>query len=166
MSSSEVPETSQSGGQSAKDLPPLELNKRLHVTIEHYPNLLKHFEEGKVRIKKPHPQDVRLTAIRTKKVTSEVFEKFYKDTTSHEQPGKSVASYVPVKFPIESESSSSSSEEGDDTEADEDYVPDTFDLGGDPDGVEVKKTKAEGIYLCKICTKMFKDKYCVDMSAP
>ena len=42
-----------------------------------------------------------------------------------------------MKFPIESESSSSSSEEGDDTEG---YVPDTFDLGGDPDGVEVKKT--------------------------
>ena len=165
MSSSEVPETSQSGGQSAEDLPSLELNKCLHVTIECYPNLLKHFDEGKVRIKKPHPQDVRLTAIKTKKVTSEVFEKFYLDITSREQPGISVASYVPVKFPIKSESSSSSSEEGDDTKDDEDYVPDTFDLGGDPDGVEVKKTKAEGTYMSNICTKMFKDKYFVSMLA-
>ena len=49
-----------------------------------------------------------------------------------------------MKFPSELESSSSSSEEGDDTEDDEDYVPDTVDLGGDPDDVELKKTKAEG----------------------
>ena len=29
-------------------------------------------------------------------------------------------------------------EDGDNTEDDEDYVPDTVDLGGDPDNVEVK----------------------------
>ena len=46
----------------------------------------------------------------------------------------------------ESGSSSSSSDEVDNTEDDEDYVPDPFDLGGDPDGVKVKKTKAEGTY--------------------
>ena len=46
----------------------------------------------------------------------------------------------------ESGSSLSSSDEGDNTEDDEDYVPDPSDLGGDPDGVEVKKTKAEGTY--------------------
>ena len=46
----------------------------------------------------------------------------------------------------ESGSSSSSSDEGDNTEDDEDYVPDPSDLGGDPDGVKVKKTKAEGTY--------------------
>ena len=141
VSNPQVPEI---GGQSAEDLPPLELNKRLHVAIERYPNLLKRFQEGKVKIKNPRPQDVRLKAIKTKKVTSEVFEKFYSDTTARERPGKSVASYVPVKFPSESESSSSSSEEGDDTEDDEDYVPDTVDLGGDPDDVELKKTKADG----------------------
>ena len=49
MSSSEV---SRSGGLSAEDLPPFELNKCLHVSIECYPNLLKRFQEGKVRIKK------------------------------------------------------------------------------------------------------------------
>ena len=101
ISSPEVPEI---GGQSAEDLPPLELNKQLHVAIECYPNLLKCFQEGKVKIKNTHPQDVRLTAIKTKKVTSEVFQKFYSDTTAHERSGKSVASYVPVKFPSESES--------------------------------------------------------------
>ena len=45
MSSSDV---STSGGFSVEDLPPLELNKRLHISIECYPNLLKHFEEGKL----------------------------------------------------------------------------------------------------------------------
>ena len=47
----------------------------------------------------------------------------------------------------ESGSSSSSSDEADNTEDDEDYVPDPSDLGGDPDGVQVKKTKAEGTYM-------------------
>ena len=71
---------------------------------------------------------------------------------------------MPVKFPIDSESSSSSSEEGDDTKDDEDYVPNTYDLGGDPDGVEIKKTKAEGRYMCNIYNKCIKDKYAVSMS--
>ena len=79
MSSSEQTNPSKSGGISAEDLPPLELNKCLHVSIEHYPNLLKHLEEGKVRIKKECTQDVRLTAINCKKVTAEVFSKFYND---------------------------------------------------------------------------------------
>ena len=48
MSSSEV---SGSGGLSAEDLPPLELNKWLHVSIEQYPNLLKCFQEGKDKLK-------------------------------------------------------------------------------------------------------------------
>ena len=74
MSSSEV---SSSGGLSAEDLPPLELNKHLHVSIERYPNLLKCFQEGKVRIKELLDQDVRLTAIKSKKVSAEVFSKFY-----------------------------------------------------------------------------------------
>ena len=56
-------------------------------------------------------------------------------------------------------------EEGDDTEDDEDYVPDTFDLGGDPDGVELKKTKAEGTYMSNIYNKIVQDKYAVGMSA-
>ena len=81
ISSSEV---SGSGGLSAEDLPPLELNKRLHVSIERYPNLLKRFQEGKVKIKKLPEQDVRLTAIKSKKVSAEVFSKFYIENTSCE----------------------------------------------------------------------------------
>ena len=76
MSSSDA---STSGGLSAEDLPPLELNKHLHISIECYPNLLKRFQEGKVRIKKAVDQDVRLTAIKSKKVSAEVFSKFYID---------------------------------------------------------------------------------------
>ena len=81
MSSSDVTDPSTSGGLSAEDLPPLELNKCLHVSIEHYPNLLKCFQEGKVRIKKELDQDVRLTAIKCEKVTAEVFSKFCIDNT-------------------------------------------------------------------------------------
>ena len=136
MSSSEV---SRSGGLSAEDLPPLELNKCLHVSIECYPNLLKCFQEGKVRIKKLLDQDVRLTAIKSKKVLAEVFSKC-------EQPEKSVPSSVGDTIGNELGSSSSSSDEGDNTDDNEDYVPDPCDLGGDPDGVEVEKTKAEGTY--------------------
>ena len=44
MSSSDA---STSGGLSVEDLPPLELNKCLHLSIERYPNLLKHFQVGK-----------------------------------------------------------------------------------------------------------------------
>ena len=78
MSYSDVTDPSTSGGLSAEDLPPLELNKCLHMSIERYLNLLKGFQEGKVE------QDVRLTAIKSKKVMAEVFKKFYIDNTSSE----------------------------------------------------------------------------------
>ena len=48
MSLSEV---SRSGGLSAEDMPPLELNKHLHVSIECYPNLLKHSKRGKLELR-------------------------------------------------------------------------------------------------------------------
>ena len=105
MSSSDA---STSGGLSVEDLPPLELNKCLHVSIEHYPNLLKHFQVGKVRIKKAVDQDLRLTAIKSKRVSAEVFSTFYIDNTSCERPDKSVASSVGDKVGNESGSSSSS----------------------------------------------------------
>ena len=65
----------------------------------------------------------------------------------------------------ESGSSSSSSDEGDNTEDDEDYVPDPPDLGGDPDGVEVKKTKAEGTYRVNMSNSFGNDTQYVGMSA-
>ena len=65
----------------------------------------------------------------------------------------------------ESGSSSSSSEEGDNTEDDEDYVPDASDLGGDPDGVEVKKTKAEGTYMVHMYNRFGNDHQYVSVSA-
>ena len=162
MSSSEV---SGSGGLSAEDLPPLELNKWLHVSIERYPNLLKRFQEGKVKIKKLPEQDVRLTAIKSKKVSAEVFSKFYIENTSCERPEKSLPSSVADTVGNESGSSSSSADEGDNTDDDEDYVPDPSDLGGDPDGVEVKKTKAEGTYRVNMSNSFGNDTQYVGMSA-
>ena len=73
MSSSKV---SRSGGLSAEDMPPLELNKCLHVSTECYPNLLKRFQEGKVRIKKLLDQDVRLTAIKSKRFWQKYSQNF------------------------------------------------------------------------------------------
>ena len=51
----------------------------------------------------------------------------------------------------DSESNSSSLEEADNTEDDEDYIPDASDFGGDPDGVEVKKLKLK-VDICLTCT--------------
>ena len=64
----------------------------------------------------------------------------------------------------ESGSSSSSSEEGDNKEDDEDYVPDASDLGGDPDDVEVKRTKAEGTYMVDMYNRFGHDYHYVGMS--
>ena len=64
----------------------------------------------------------------------------------------------------ESGSSSSSADEGDNTDDDEDYVPDPSDLGGDPDGVEVKKTKAEGTYRVNMSNSFGNDTQYVCMS--
>ena len=58
---------------------------------------------------------------------------------------------MPDKGDNDSESNSSSLEEGDNTEDDEDYVPDPDDLGGDPDGVQVKKLKLK-VHICLTCT--------------
>ena len=65
----------------------------------------------------------------------------------------------------ESGSSSSSADEGDNTDDDEDYVLDPCDLGEDPDGVEVKKTKAEGTYRVDISNSFGNDTQYVSMSA-
>ena len=47
----------------------------------------------------------------------------------------------------------------------EDYVPDPDDLGGDPDGVQVKKTKAEGTYMSHMYNRFCQDHYYVGMLA-
>ena len=72
---------------------------------------------------------------------------------------------MPDKGDNDSESNSSSLEEGDNTEDDEDYVPDPDDFGGDPDGVQVKKTKAEGTYMSHMYNRFCQDHYYVGMLA-
>ena len=65
--SSQIGDSSQLlGGYSAKELPPIELSKRLFVDIEHYPNLLKRFQEGKVCTKPIKTEEVRLASIKNK----------------------------------------------------------------------------------------------------
>ena len=92
---------------------------------------------------------------------AEVFENFYVDKTSSEQPENLVPMSVEEKGDNVSESNSSSSEEGDNTEDDEDYIPEPDELGGDPDGVQVKKTKAEGTYMSPMCNRYCQQHYYV-----
>ena len=87
------------------------------------------------------------------------------NNTSCERPEKSVVSSVGDKVGNESGLSSSSLEEGDNTEDDEDYVPDASDFGGDPDDVEVKKTKAVGTHMVHMYNTFGHDYHYVGLSA-
>ena len=106
---------------------------------------------------------MRLTTIKCKKVTAEVFQNFYIDKTSCEQPENLVQPSGGEKGDKDSASGSFSSEEGDNTDDDEDYIPDPDDLGGDPDGAQVKKTKAEGTYMSAMYNRYYHHYYCVSM---
>ena len=50
----------QKGGCSTADMAPLEFKKRLFVDIERYPNLLKRYQEGKVKVHASCTKDERL----------------------------------------------------------------------------------------------------------
>ena len=68
------------GGCSAADMPPLEFKKRLVVDIEKYPNLLKRFQEGKVKVYVSRTEDERLNTIKEKVISKVAFEKYLSET--------------------------------------------------------------------------------------
>ena len=112
-------------GMSAEDMAPLELNRRLHVNIEKYVNLLKRYQEGNVKVKPIHSQDVRLTKIKEKNIGLKKFQDFYKKKPKpvSEPSGPSEESKQPSDSTPKDKDSDSSSE-ADDSEKDESYEPD------------------------------------------
>ena len=114
-------------GMSAADLPPLELNRRLHVNVKKYVNLLKRYQEGSVQVKPLREQDVRLTNIKQKNIGIEKFQEFYKKKGDS---GSKVS--VPSEEPkqpsggTQEPHDSDSSSESDDSEKDESYEPDDY----------------------------------------
>ena len=68
------------GGCSAADMPPLEFKKRLVVDIEKYPNLLKRFQEGKVKVYVSRTEDERLNTIKEKVISKVAFNNYLTNT--------------------------------------------------------------------------------------
>ena len=112
------------GGCSAADMPPLEFQKRLVVSIEKYPNLLKRFQEGKVKVYVSRTEDERLTTIKEKVISKVAFNKYLSETV-HESGNlqKPILSNTAADPDSSDDQSSGSSLEGDDSETDPDYNP-------------------------------------------
>ena len=140
-------------GMSASELPPLELNKRLHVNVKKYVNLLKRYQEGNVTVKPLREQDARLTNIKERNIGFEKFQEFYKQKgdsgskiSGHSEKDK------PQSGGTEKADDSDSSSEADDSEKDEPYEPDDddqeqFQIEMDLDAPKPKRkpSKSEGI---------------------
>ena len=148
----------QLGGLSAEELPPIELSKRLIVDIERYPNLLKRFQEGKVRTKPTKTEEERLNEIKTKIISKAQFDQYNTNTISKEtdddKPEGSKEPDSPKLASIEEEEESSgSSKENSDGHDDSDTDP-LYDPHTDADGEQKpKKPKLEpkpiqGTILC------------------
>ena len=130
--------TSQGGGMSAANMPPLELNRHLMVDCERYVNLLKRFQEGKVHVKKEKSPEERLTNIKQKSIPLSLFEKFYIENQKGDDKLKILAANE--SRPTESEaapSEHSDNDDPDDTDTDPDYKPPADDV--DEDTVESPK---------------------------
>ena len=122
----------QLGGLSAEELPPIELSKRLIVDIEKYPNLLKRFQEGKVRTKPTKTEVERLGNIKTKVITKSQFQKYVSKDTDTDKPQESNQPDKPTLSSEEYNSSGSSQEESEDHD-DSDTDP-AYDPNKDSDG--------------------------------
>ena len=138
-------------GMSASELPPLELNKRLHVNVKKYVNLLKRYQEGSVKVKPLREQNVRLTNIKERNIGFEKFQEFYKQKgdsgskiSGHSEEAK------PQSGGTEKADDSDSSSEADDSEKDEPYEPDDdqeqFEIEIELDAPKAKRkpSKSEG----------------------
>ena len=64
------------GGCSAADMAALEFKKRLFVNIEKYPNFLKRYQEGKVKVYLSRTEDECLNTIRQKVISKVAFNKY------------------------------------------------------------------------------------------
>ena len=139
-------------GMSASELPPLELNKRLHVNVKKYVNLLKRYQEGSVKVKPLREQNVRLTNIKERNIGFEKFQEFCKQKgfSGSKISGDSEEA-KPKSGDTQKADDSDSSSEADDSEKDESYEPDDdqeqFEIEMELDAPkgEKKPSKSEGI---------------------
>ena len=112
------------GGCSAADMAPLEFKKRFFVDIEKYPNLLKRYQEGKVKVYVSHTEDERLNTIRQKVISKVAFNKYLSETVDEmKNLQKPILSNTPADPDSSDDQSTESSVEGDDSETDLDYNP-------------------------------------------
>ena len=112
------------GGCSAADMPPLEFKKRLVVDIEKYPNLLKRFQEGKVKVYVSRTEDERLNTIKEKVISKVAFNNYLSETVHEtENVQKPILSNTAADPDSSDDQSSGSSVEGDNSETDPDYNP-------------------------------------------
>ena len=129
------------GGCSAADMPPLEFQKRLVVNIEKYPNLLKRFQEGKVKVYVSRTEDERLTTIKEKVISKVAFNNYLSETV-HETGNlqKPILSNTAADPDSSDDQSSGSSVEGHDSETDPDYNP-AKDVDAEDTPSKAKKPK-------------------------
>ena len=130
------------GGCSAADMPPLEFKKRLVVDIEKYPNLLKRYQEGKVKVYVSRTEDERLNTIRQKVISKVAFNKYLSETVDEtENLQKPILSNTPADPDSSDDQSTGSSVEGDDSETDPDYNP-AEDVDDEDTPSKAKKPKS------------------------
>ena len=142
----------QLGGLSAEELPPIELSKRLIVDIERYPNLLKRFQEGKVRTKPAKTEVKRLGHIKTKIISKAQFDKYISKETDTDKGQGSKEADNPKLSSTEENSSGSSKEDSDghdDSETNPPYDPskDT-DAEDKPKKPKLDPKAIKGTILC------------------
>ena len=112
------------GGWRAADMAPLEFKKRLFVDIEKYPNLLKRYQEGKVKVYLSRTEDERLNTIRQKVISKVAFNKYLSETVDETKNlQKPILSNTPADPDSSDDQSTGSSVEGDDSETDPNYNP-------------------------------------------
>ena len=134
------------GGCSAADMAPLEFKKRLFVDIEKYPNLLKRYQEGKVKVYVSCTEDERLNTIRQKVISKIAFNKYLSETVDETKNlQKPILSNTPADPDSSDDQSTGSSVEGDDSETDPDYNPaKEVDDEDTPSKAKKPKTTNEG----------------------
>ena len=103
---------------------PLEFKKRLFVNIERYPNLLKRYQEGKVKVHVSCTEDESLNRIRQKVISKTAFNKYLSETVDEkEKLQKPILSNIPGDANTSDDRSTGSSGESDESETDPDYNP-------------------------------------------
>ena len=133
-------------------MPPLEFKKRLVVDIEKYPNLLKRFQEGKVKVYVSRTEDERLNTIKEKVISKVAFNNYFSETVHEtENLHKPILSNTAADPDSSDDQSSGSSVEGDDSETDPDYNP-AKDIDDEDTPSKAKKpkttNKGNSTHLC------------------